>query len=125
MANNKIKLTCYTCNSLNILKYHIFIYNLENKLIINKTIKENDVLYFELPCFDIYKIKIIMYDYIPRIIYKTSFYYSKNCNKLSFAFKIPNINTSIKKPITLTITDQNYKDLQIAKGEIHLWQSLM
>ena len=46
--------------------------------------------------------------------------YVNNCNKFIFTFRRATIN--INRTTTFILTDSNYRNLPIAKGEILLWQ---
>ncbi len=121
MDIKELIIKCALCNSIDICKYHVFIYNCKNELICDNYTNENGVVHFKPTYYGIYKIKVVPNKYIVPNKICTTILISKNyCNRVLILFnKCPE---SFNHPIKVKLTDKNYKGLPIKKGEIILWQ---
>lgn len=121
MSNKTIKIRCRLCDSLNNYCYKIKIYNNKNELVVNSYTDNRGCLLFKIPYFGVYKIIILNNSFIPRKKVLTIFINKHICNELVVTFN----KYCIKKrhPITIIMTDKNYKGLPITKGRMILWKT--
>lgn len=119
MEDKILKIKCILCNSINIYKYKLLIYNHNNKLICNDYTNENGCFQFQVPDYGIYKIIFLNSQTNPQKMCVTTLIRKNHQNKITITFNYP----SKKKLFLITLTDQNYRGLPIAKGEIILWQN--
>ena len=111
----KVCIICLIDDSLSNYKFNIKVYK-ENKLICEKN---NNKIYFYAEYYKLYKIKISTNNNLyPKTKCQNVVFTPTNCSKIIINFSRENTN-----PITLKLTDQNYKGLLIEKGEITLWQN--
>lgn len=120
MNNNKVKIKCRVFDSIDIYKYNIKIYDLDNRLIYCENTDEMGIVYFEPKNYGLYKIVITNNDNMyPRKIYSNILIFN-NYHTFLFIFYKNLINKF--NSVTIILTDKNYKNLPIEKGEILLWQ---
>lgn len=119
MFDKNIKIKCIFNSSISIYCYKILIYNSKNEKIVDSYTDKMGVFNFKCPCFGIYKIIIIPdYRLVPAKKCITILVNQKTTDKLSFIFTS---RVNYFHPITIKMTDQNYKGLPIMKGKIILW----
>lgn len=112
----KIKIKCLVSNSLDIYKYHIKIYDSKGNIICDSSADDRGVLYFEPKYFEVYKVVVnIRAKIYPNKIIRNVIFTDNGCDTLVFAFKK-------LCPIVIKLTDKNYRNLKVEKGEIILWQ---
>lgn len=118
-----IKIKCLLCNSIDIYKYEIFIYDIDGNIVYNGKTNDKGYILFKVPYLGIYKIIIKAEKNICPKIISEKILIHKNCpNTILFTFK--KLNKNYLSPITIKLTDKNYKNLPIEKGEIRLWQNI-
>lgn len=122
MVSNLVKINLRICDYLCCYQFLVFIYDSNNKLVCKQTVRDWDSIDFYPPYIGTYAMKVIVFEKIPKVIYKTSFYYGKSSQNC-ISFILPSIRNPILHPITIKMTDQNYRGLPIMKGEIKLWQN--
>ena len=116
--NKTIKIKCLLCDSLDIYKYHIYMYDSDNNLVDDVETK-NGCAYLNVNKYKLYRIIIIAEScLIPKRIDKC-IYITDSIDNLFFTF-----NRYIHKnhSIVIKVIDKYYENLSIMKGEIHLWQ---
>lgn len=117
----RIKIRCLLCNCIAYYPYHILIYNHKQHLIYDGFTTKYGVLDFDFPEYGLYKIVIKSNNsWIPKVN-KKSIFLSPNCSDLLIFTLHSYCNSKSKDPITIRLTDRNYKGLPIEKGEIKLW----
>lgn len=117
----KVKIKFVLNNRMILKKYPIIICDDNRKILFNGTTTELGYLDFEFPSEGIYKIIVFPeQNTMPKKICIPVFF-SFNCCKIWTLFLN---NQIIHTPITITVTDQYYKDLPIEKGEITICQKL-
>lgn len=102
----KININIY---NIKLPKYKICIYTNNNQLLIEKSNCAH--ITFNAPYYGLYKIKIT--NNKPIYIYITE----TNCHTFNI-----NLSTQINT-IKVIVTDKNYKNLKIKKGELKLWNT--
>lgn len=107
-----IKIKCKAINDLNTCKYHVIILNNKNIIFDGYT---KETIYLNLK-IGIYNIVIIPCNNKSNKICSTFIVDDNSCNTFNFVFYK-------KNPITIKITDKNYKGLPIEKGKIIIWQN--
>lgn len=113
----KVKIRCISYDSICLYRYKVKIYNSRKELIYEKEVINDNFLYVDLEIDELYKIKVIpFYSFNYKIMCK-SFIVKKGCCDILFLFN--SYNRYFKSKFTLT--DSNYKNLEIQKGEIYLW----
>lgn len=117
MITRKIKIRFRLTNSLCIPNYRIEIQDKYRDLLFNDYVDNLGCIYFNTKYLGLYR--IIVYDCnlfrkcIPIFINRN------NWRELSIILDDVIDN---KNSITVKLTDQNYKDMPISKGEIILWE---
>lgn len=113
-----VTLKCKKNDSLNVPLYRIRIYDITDNLIIDNYTNKVGIININFPNYGIYKIHII-----------NSRKVMINCIVVLINKDFPNellIVNEIKRnsyhSINFILTDKNYKNLPIMKGEIFLWQ---
>lgn len=112
----KIKIKCIVCNSLERYYFHIKIYNVNNKLIAESNIDNYKPYIITIPYNGIYKVRISNYSIIRDEMIIIN---EHSPNTICYYF----YQKKKRKPITIILTDKNYKGLPIEKGEIALWNT--
>ena len=111
----KVCIICLVDNILSNYKFNIKVYK-DNKLICERN---NNKIFFYAEYYKLYKIKVNTTNNIyPKTKKLNIVFTPTNCSKIIMNFSRYNI-----VPITLKVTDQNYRGLLIEKGEITLWQN--
>lgn len=113
-----VTLKCRKYDSLSVPLYHIYVYNINNNIIVDGYTNNLGNIKIEFPHDGIYKVHII-----------NSKNGNKNCivilinkNFPSELFIVNEVKRNSSRSIHLILTDKNYKNLPIMKGEIILWQ---
>lgn len=115
MKNIRIK--CKLFNNIDIVKYHVIIFDHKNNLILDDYTNKLGCLYFKPQYYGLYNIIII-----PSIGYKvicTGIYINEKTDNFVFSFR-----SYSPLIITFKLTDKNYKDLPIKEGKLFLWKSI-
>ena len=116
----EFQIKCFLDSSIDGECYSICIYNDKKELLYQGKTDCNGVLCFRFPHNGIYKI-IVKSHCFPCPLCKIVYINSKQCNIIPIIFHNPKTNRT--PMIHFTLTDQNYKDLPIEKGEITLWHN--
>lgn len=114
----QINIKCIATDSIDILKYHIWIYNLKDKLVYEGSSKCGNI-FFTPPHNGVFKLVIQFKNSSCRIC--KMIYIHSNMNP-TFCFKFQK-KTKMKHSITFHVTDHHYRGLPIEKGEIFIWQN--
>ncbi|MBP3635891.1 MAG: hypothetical protein J6J17_05540 [Bacilli bacterium] len=120
MNDDKIKIKCKVLDSIDEYKFNIKIYDSYNTLIYCGNTDESGTMYFKPKYYGVYKVIITNKKNIyPRKLCSSILIYNNYCHTFLFSFYkcLKNKNN----PITIILTDKNYKNLPIEKGEILLW----
>ena len=110
----KVCIICLVDDSILSYKFNIKV-SKDNKLICKKNINK---IFFYAECYKLYKIQVNTNNNLyPKTKCQNIVFTPTNCSKILINFSTENM-----VPITLKVTDKNYKGLLIEKGEITLWQ---
>ena len=117
---NIYKIRCSAINIFNNVKFQIIIKN-NNKVIIDKIINNNQTEEINLDKNNIYSINIIpsigIYPYTITDVINT---YKDDNKELNYNFYIPYQKNKKDTSITFYITDTNYPNLKLERGEIKI-----
>ena len=115
------EIKCLICDSIEEYHFYITIYNSSNEIVYKSYVSSKEVINFEVPYVDEYKFEIKpeekifplkicqKFKLVPCLFLCIYFNFYKYC-----VFDLPHY-------ITFNLTDKNYKNLPIMKGEIILW----
>lgn len=117
MIIRKIKVKFRMIDSLCIPNYKIEIYDKYHNLVFDEFADESGCICFDATYFGIYK--IVIYNFYLQKMCIPIFVSENNSKELSIILDETSIN---KRSIAMNLTDQNYKDLPINRGEIILWK---
>lgn len=114
---NECKVNCVVTDSIDNYVYNIHIYDSKQQLIYCDS-HSNGHVHFNATN-GLYQIQIQPVGRIyPRIVCKYIYVLTGSCNSFYFFFRK---NLFRKRKITFWVTDKNYQDLPIEKGEMILW----
>ncbi len=114
----KIKIKCLLCDSLDIYKYHIYMYDCDGRLVEDTETKQGCAL-LNVERLGLYKIIIIPKGCLLPCRIVKCIYINNDITNFLFTF---NKFVCKRHSIIVRLTDKHYKGLSVAKGEMHLWK---
>lgn len=112
-----VKIRCFFADSIDVYKFHIFIYDLNDNLIDEGYTNESGCFNFDVGFSGIYRIIVRYFNNKCTMIMCENIYV--DCFRDNdFLFIIKRKSHYVSSPIIIKLTDQYYKGLPVEKGEI-------
>lgn len=120
--NKKIKIICKSISCINQNKYCISIYDKNNNFLCKGYTNNEGIFTFNAKLNKFYKITISHnYDIYPKTLSSAFVIYENSNTTFKFIFGKNICTQQVNRPITFTLTDEEYTGLPIERGVINLW----